>query len=400
MLEFMKEAMHFYVQRIALLGLALAAAPGAHATPRWEAEAAVVAGYDSNPLRVQDDGAGSGYLEERIAIGVQGAWGRRAAWMTRLRAAHRSHAAPARDADTTTVGVEAAAAFGMRRVDPTRWVLRCGVRGAANRLTYVDRTTGAPVQALVDPLDPASAISLADRLDHDVATAFVESRWRLGRRVRAAIEIARERIDFTRDYDAYPAVEALDQGAWLVEPHLLIEPFDGLRIDASYAWADRTYDTLTAVGPSGAAVGDAPRRYRQGAGRITVSARTSPAWDLDGGVDRSGRSDRFAGYYDARGWNAWVTGSRALPGRFRARLSWSQGALDYPNARVSAEPDAGYRESAFTRVAARVDRALPRGLAVHLEGGRQKAANADAELAYGRTWIQTGLRWQYEGGRP
>ena len=387
--------------RIFILTLALPplGAERAAAAPRWAVEAAFAAGHDSNPLRVQEDGPGAAYAETRVALAAQGDAGRRFAWTANVRGTRRDHEATAAYADTTFVGAESAAAFGILPSSPTRWVVRAGLRGASHRLTYVDRTTGGPVLTLTDPLDPDSIVSLADRLDHDVAAAFVESRWRLSRRMRASVNVSRERMDFRDDYEGYSTIGRLDQRAWLVEPRLSWEPLDGFRIDGSYLVESREYDDLSAVDETGGSIDDTRRRYRQGAGRIAVVVRTSESWDLDAGVDRSSRRDRFAGYYDSRGWNAWASGSGSLGARFRGRLTWSRGALDYPNARVSSEPESGFRENAVTRLVGRVDRPLPRGFGVSLETGRQRAVNADAEFTYGRTWVQAGVRWQHEGGR-
>lgn len=382
---------------IVFLAAALLPLSGAEAAPRWAAEAALAAGYDSNPLRVRGDGPGAPYAETRIGLGAQGG-GSRLAWMSELRGARRTHDGATRHADTTFVGLESAAAFGVLPSSPTRWVLRTGIRGASHRLTYVDRTTGAPAVTLTDALDPDSVVSLADRLDHDVAAAFVESRWRITRRVRAAVNVSRERTDFRDDYASHPSIPRLDQWAWVVEPRAIWEPIVGFRVDASYAMESRTYDALPAVDGSGATVATTQRRFRQGAGRISVAARVAESWDVDAGVDRSARRDRFAAYYDARGWNAWISGSRALGAGFRGRLTWSRGSLDYPNARVSTEPDAGYKESATTRITARIDRPFRGGLALTLDGGRQRADNADPELAYGRSFVQAGIRWHHEGG--
>jgi hypothetical protein len=357
-------------------------------------------GRDSNPLRLSGDAHAGAFTQLRLDVGLHGSPVTSWEWFLDAAGHQRLHAGELADANDTFGELRGGWAYVPRAPGLERFSIAVGGLWAAERSTYVDRTTGEVYRVTIDEQEeiPASSVAVPDRFDVDTLGGFIDARYRVSRALRLSLDAAQERAEFTRNYFTTTGLSPLDHDLMRIEPAIALELGRKVSARASLVWSDLDYARYEALDDEGELVPETTRRYRTLQYRIAVAARPTSEWRLRLAWTTADREDAYAGYYDSTTSSAVADLSRNLGQRASIQAAVTLRALDYDRAGgtdVSEEDFAGNR---LRRLAVRYERILDRSLRWFAEGGRQDVDSRDASFAYDRDWVLTGIEFRRRTG--
>jgi len=356
----------------------------------------VVTGYDSNPLRVMDDGPGGAYSALRLDGGLTrfAGSGSTVAFFLSGHAATRLDGSATADAGEDSGDAKAGLAYSPRFTGH-RLVISTGGRLSAFRGTFTDRTSGEIYEATVFPATvPATSTPIPDRLNYDSAGAFFKLRWKQGRRLTLFVETSLDRTDFVEDYQTTTNLDSLDYEAVAIRPGAKVQVGDVATLSLFVSLTDLDYDDRPALDDSGTEVPGTQRAYEYTQYGFTVAIKPSASWKLDLGLANGGRDDTYAGYYDSFSTSGFLAIGRDLGKRNRLRLYASMREVDYDHATVTGDPlDNDIRANEDMRYAARFSHTFGERLRWFFEGGQQQSDSNDPVFAYDRDWVLTGIHY-------
>jgi hypothetical protein len=355
----------------------------------------VLAGVDTNPLEIQDDGPGGAYSEVRIStsgsVPLSPRSTLRLSGTVGARVYDSSVADAGRELGLGRIGFETT--FGPIANRPV--VLGIGVLGAIDRSTFTDPATGRVYTVDAEPATvPPTAVPIPRRFDSDTSGGFVDAHFRLGRRVSAFVASTIQSVDFVEEYGDRTALESLDYRLLVVEPGVRISLHQTAALRFSVASTDVEYDEQPAIDTSGVAVPGVSRAYRATDLHLALSLVPAARFRLDVDLRGGARTDAYAGYYDLDALGASIRASHRPNWRTRLELVASSRDVAYAHAAVTTSVEGRLRGSRADRFAGRVEYDLRRSTTLYTETGVENVDNNDAELAHGRSWLAVGLRYR------
>ena len=381
-----------------LASLVLAAAAGVASAGETEASytAALLAGFDTNPLLVTGDGPNgvNGHLRfEGSVLHTLGS-GSAAALFADGRAASRFEESRTEPAEQTSGELRGGLAL-TPALGTGRLAISAGGRVAAYRGTFIDRTTGEAYRASVSPpTDPPSSIPIPDRLNFDATGGFLNLRWRQASRWSVFTFTSFDKTHFIEDYATTTDLDALDYSALTIRPGASVKLARAVALDLHVARTIVEYDHRLALDESGTEVPGATREDELTQYGATLTLVPGPGWKLDLGLTAIGREDTYAGYYDSDGAAGAVALDRELSPRSGLRVYGSMRDLEYDRATVTGDPsDPDLLGTVERRWAARFTHGFGGGLSLQVETGTQTTDSEDPVFAYDRDWVYTGIEF-------
>ena len=355
----------------------------------------VVAGFDSNPLLVSDAGPSGAFTQLRLDGGLTryvGA-GSAAAFFLDGHVARRTDESRTSDAGhdggNLRLGVALSPGFAGHRL-----VVFTGGRLAAYRGTFTDRATGRVYEAaVVPPTDPPSTMPIPDRLDFDNTGAFLNLRWKQGRRLTWSIETSWDRTDYVEDYAENTALDPLDHRSVTVRPGASFRLGDLATLAFHVALTDLDYDDRPALDEAGTKVPGTTRTYHYARHQLLLQVKPAEPWSLHVALAAGGRDDDYAGYYDSVSRSGSVAVGRYFGRKSRLQLIASLRDVEYDHATVSGDPTDEIRGSDERHFVGRFTRTIGEHLRWYVEGGTQQTDSRDPVFAYDRDWALTGIRF-------
>jgi hypothetical protein len=355
----------------------------------------VLAGYDTNPLLVSDDGPNGANGQLRLEGSVLHLFGggSTAALFADGRTAGRFEGSRTADAGEQSGDLRAGLAI-TPSVGGGRLVISVGGRLAAYRGTFTDRSTGEVYLATVSPpTEPPTTIPIPDRLDFDAAGTFLNLRWRKGSRWSVFTLASADRTSFVEDYTATTDLDSLDYRALTVRPGASVSLGRGTVLDLHVARTEIEYEDRPALDANGSVVPGTQRKDELTHYGMTLVLAPGPGWKLDVGLAAIGRSDTHAGYYDSSGASGGLGLNRELSPTSALRLFAAVRDVDYDRATVTGDPaDSDLLGSIERSYGARFTRGVGDRLSFQVEAGTQATDSQDPVFTYDRDWIYTGIR--------
>jgi len=355
----------------------------------------VVAGFDSNPLLVSDDGPSGGFTQLRLDGGLTryvGA-GSAAAFFLDGHATRRIDESRTSDAGHDGANLRLGAALSPGFAGH-RLAVSTGGRLAAYRGTFTDRATGRVYEAAVaPPTDPPSTRPIPGRLDFDSAGAFLNLRWKQGRRVTWSVATAWDRTKYVDDYAGSTDLDPLDHRSVTIRPGTSFRFGDLATLAFHVALTDLDYDDRPALDEAGAKVPGTTRTYHYARYQLHLQVKPAEPWSLHVGLAAGGRDDDYAGYYDSVSRSGSVALGRYFGRKSRLQLTASLRDVEYDHATVSGDPTDEIRGSDERYFAGRFTRTIGEHLRWYVEGGAQQTDSRDPVFAYDRDWVLTGIRF-------
>ena len=376
--------------------LALAGSPFEAARAEAGYAVELVAGYDSNPLRVADDGPDGMGGELRLSGALTHVFTPRVSAFASGGASALVHDQGTEDANESLVEARAGAAFAPGGTGRSRFGLVCGGSYTSERSTFVDPETGeAYLAAAVPATDPPSTIAVPDRLNFRATGGFTKLRWRQSDTLSLSLEFLLDHVDYLEAYAVETDLDELDYRALTVEPGVRWQVSPRLELAYALAWTDLAYDARPALDASGVEVPGTTRAYRYLRQRLALRLEPARGLHLQTGLAHADRDDTHAGYYD----NARMTLFAAVEWnpatRSSLRVFAQASEVDYDRATVVTELGRGeVRASETLRLVARFERSWTRRLRWFVEGGGEREEDADAVFTHDRRWSLAGLRLQ------
>lgn len=356
--------------------------------------AGAVVGYDTNPLKVVDQGDGDGelytdlFVDAGFDLPVGGPWG----WFGDVEARTRLHGSATSDADETEAGIRTGLAWRPAR----RMLLRAGARVAAQRSTFTDRADGEVYRVEgTPPSDPPTLVEIPDRFSFDSRGVFARLRVKASKRVRLTLDVDRNDNEYVTDYEPTTGLDRLDNATLAIAPGVSVRVGPTVAFRVTTSWIELDYDALPALDSAGDEIPGETREYRYLAHRLVMAVEPLPGWDLRMGLGNTDRSDESAGYYDYGAVSAYASLWKRLGERSRVGVHVSGRNLDYDSATVFGDPDTELRASDVRRYSARFERRFGDALRCFAEGGSQSTDNADPLFVYDRRWIAAGVEYRH-----
>jgi len=347
-------------------------------------------GFDSNPQELPAGGPGGAFWEVDVHSRLGVTLGDRAGFFLGGSAAGRRHESDVDLADDQSAEIESGFAFTPYRRGGRHLSLRAGGRLGMYRATFVDPATGGE---FLWGSDPATAVPLGARFDHNVAAGFLDLRFRSGRRVLWLLDGHVERRAFVNDYDA-TSLEPLDDRTVIVRPGARLLLSESVVLEVAAPLILRDYASLSALDAAGDAVLGVPREYRTTGLDLSVQVEPSKRWDLAFGLSGYDRADQHAGYYDSSGLVAFASVA-CFPGARNAfRLFASHSELDYTAARVDGAVNGVLRGGTVVRGRAQYERELAPRFSLVIEAGALRSDNTDPLYKYDQRWARSGIRFR------
>ena len=355
----------------------------------------LLAGVDTNPLEIQDDGPNGAFSEIRIGAGTSVPLSQRVGFRLGGTVAARAY-----DSSTSNAGTETGyARLGfdcvVGPIDRRPVVVGVGLFGAVDRSTFTDRATGRVYTVEAEPASvPATLVAVPGRFDSNTAGAFLDLNFRLAPRVNAFVSSTLESADFVDEYGERTTLESLDYRAWTVEPgmRLSLNRISALRV--SVAASGLSYDEQSALEPDGAPATGVDRAYRGADVRLTLSLAPWSRWAFDVGMRVGPRTDTYAGYYDLDALGTSLAATYRPSWRTRVEIVASSRSVEYDHAPVTSSTDGELRGSRVDRLAGRLDFDLYRPTTLFAESGVERVENNDVLFAHDRSWLALGLRYR------
>jgi hypothetical protein len=380
---------------VAVLALAGALSPAVAGETESTFGVGVVAGFDSNPLLVSDDGPSGAFAQLRLDGGVTryvGA-GSAAAFFLDGHVATRADEGRTSDAGhdggDLRLGVALSPGFAGHRL-----VVSTGGRLAAYRGTFTDRATGRVYEAAVaPPTDPPSTMPIPDRLDFDSSGAFLNLRWKQGPRLTWSLETSWDHTDYVEDYEHDTDLDPLDYRSLTVRPGASLRLGDLASLALRVALTDLDYDDRPALDEAGTEVPGTTRTYHYAQYQLLLQVKPAEPWSLHVALGAGGRDDEYAGYYDSVSRSGSIALGRHFGRKSQLRLVASLRDVEYDHATVSGDPADDIRGSDEQRFAGRFTRTIGEHLRWFVEGGTRQTDGRDPVFAYDRDWVITGFRY-------
>jgi hypothetical protein len=355
----------------------------------------LLAGIDTNPLEVEDDGPNGAYAEMRIGAGATVPLGQRVGLRLGGTIAARAYDTSTADAGTETgygrVGFDCV----IGRIDRRTVVLGVGLLGAVDRSTFTDRATGRVYTVEAEPATlPPTLVAVPGRFDANTTGAFLDVDARLSHRVHAFLSSTLESTDFVEEYDARTALDSLDYRAWTVEPGLRLAVSRIAALRVSLAASALAYESQPALERNGAPAPGVDRAYRGADLRLALSVSPWARWAFDLGLRGGPRTDTYAGYYDLAALGTSLGATYRPSWRTRFEIVASSRAVEYDHAPVTTSTDGELRGSRVDRLTGRLDYDLYRPTTLFAESGVERASNNDALYTHDRSWLALGLRYR------
>ncbi|HKQ62007.1 MAG TPA: hypothetical protein VJS92_12010 [Candidatus Polarisedimenticolaceae bacterium] len=380
-------------RRFALFALVLGALPAAAATDlEGELGVGLGLGYDSNPLRIMDDGSGGAFSELRFDGRLDLRTSRALKLFGTLEGQARAHGSDVSNADARDGELRLGAELAPNPQGHRPLVLAIGGSLGANRATFTDRSTGAPYAVAVG--DGTTTAEIPERFDADTAGAFLDVRWRVQRRTRLWLKTALERTDFVNDYREFPELGSLDYRGLSLEPGVLVQVNRLAAVGLSALVTDLDYVEQTALDADGAPVAGTRRQYRSLDWALSLRIVPQRGMNLRVGLRDGDREDTFAGFYDYSARGAYCSFDWAPGPKGKLALLASLRRVDYSHATVPGTTSGETLGSDTRRLVGRYDWQAPSGLGFYAEAGLQRSDNQDPLFTYGRNWMLTGIQYR------
>jgi hypothetical protein len=271
-----------------------------------------------------------------------------------------------------------------------------GGRYGARRSTYRDRATGDIYEIEIDPpTNPPTYVPIPDRLDADVASGFLDLRWRPASRVQLSFDLLLERAEYAEEYGGSTTILPLDYRARTFEPGVQIRVHERVSLGLAVVWTELRYDEQLALDEQGQAVAGTQRRYDYTDYRLTLRVAPGRHWRVRAGLRGGGRDDLFAGYYDFDARTSFVSVDHRPAEKHRLQLYGSFRNMDYANAAVvPGDPSSELRGSDVRLYLGRWDWKFKPHVRFFTEGGVQRTDSQDPVFAYDRDWLLTGIQYR------
>jgi hypothetical protein len=380
---------------LAVLALFALATPSTAGNTEATYGVGVIAGFDSNPLLVADDGPSGAFTQLSLNGGVTRYMGEQSstAVFGAARLATRTDESPTSRAGYDSGSARAGVAFSPRFTGH-RLVVSTGGRLSGYRGTFVDRATGRVYEAAVaPPTDPPATVPIADRLDFDSTGTFLNLRWKQGPKLTWSVETSWDRTDYIEDYAEKTDLDSLDSRAFTVRPGATFRVGGRTAVSFHVALSDLDYDDRPALDRIGNEVPDTRRAYRYTRYQLAVRVEPADAWHLNVGVDAGGREDTYAGYYDSETRSGYFALNRDLGRSSSLRLLAAMRDVQYDHATVTGDPADEIRSSDERRFVGRYVHSLAERLRWFVEGGVERTDSRDPVFAYDRDWVLTGIQF-------
>lgn len=344
-------------------------------------------GFDTNPMRVADDGPNGAFATVGLYGKLSQRVGRAASWFADARIDHRAF-----DADTDLADRHASRVRAGWSVRPRarRISFATGASYELDRLTYIDRET-ATRYTVAD--GAGQTVDVGDRYDRDVYGLFLNMQYRIGPRLRAVVRSTFGQSRFREDYVATAGLDPLDSSSIAIRPELRFAAHD--RLDLAFG-IDRTtvdYDDRPALDANGDPVSGVARRYEYTQFVVRMKYEPASRWNLRAGMRLRERADTYAGYYDYAGALGYVAIDRELGERGAMTLSGSHGRTEYDTATVSGTGVDEPRGGDVTRWAARYRHDASDAIQLFAEAGSRSTDDNDPVYAHSRAWVSVGLEF-------
>jgi hypothetical protein len=380
--------------RCALAALSLLLAADAHSGKTATGYgAALMGGYDSNPVLVTDDGPGGSFTQTHLGGWLRRDFGRDVALFVSGDIGGRLHDGGAANADY--LAGDARAGVTWSPIPDGRLALTAGGFHSRYRSTFVDRLTGETYEVVASPpTDPPTNVAVPDRLDHDANGAFLEARWRHNRRLGLFVEAALDRVGYAESYTELTGLDGLDYRSLVLEPGLALQVSEAITLGMSVAFTDLDYEDRPALDATGNEVAATQREYRFAQYRLALRVLPAERWSLNFGAAHIGRDDTHAGYYDSATRSLHAAADRTIGDRGRVSVYGQLLRADYDAATVTGDSLDLLRGNDLRRLIARFEQGAGRHFEWFFEGGTEDADSRDPIYAYERDWFLSGVRFR------
>jgi hypothetical protein len=354
------------------------------------------AGYDTNPLKVMNDGPNGLFTQLELDAGVSFRLARPLQLSLDAEGRTRNYESDLSYGDHDAGQAGLSLAITPYAANAKLVAISLGGRYGARRSTYRDRATGDIYDVEIDPPTvPPTHVPIPDRLDADVASGFLDLRWRPASRVQLSFDLLLERAEYAEDYGGSTTLLPLDYRARTFEPGLQIRVHERASLGLAVVWTELRYDEQLALDGQGQAVAGTQRRYDYTDYRLTAQVAPGRQWRLRVGLRGGGRDDLYAGYYDFDARTSFVSVDHRPADNHRLQLYTSYRNLDYANAAVvPGDPASEMRGNDVRLYLGRWDWKFKRHVRFFTEGGVQRTDSQDPVFAYDRDWLLTGIQYR------
>lgn len=364
-----------------------------------EVEVEAGAGYDDNPLRVQEgvDAPDGGYTRLHLIADYE-VEGARLDWSPRFHG----------DADLFGSSLDRADTWEALFDLPLEWVVRQrGVRKLVlgispfyeeSRRTFTRRASGEEF------FDAGNQVSLGDRFDSRSYGATLDVRYQWRARTHVDLEVEARRRNYEEDFEGFALIDSLDYDSLIVRPWASYAFTRGLSAGVEGKYRRKDYDekipffsdgseALVLVGTEIVPVEPQEHRYygygtwlRYEKGRHRLKAR----------YRRTRREDRFEGYLDRTDGSWSLQWDVAASKRLELAFDLDYERVRYPHARVFFDPANSLRldSERFASVEARV--LLAPGWRLILNASRDEADSRTSIFNYDRSRLAASIQYRFE----
>jgi hypothetical protein len=135
-------------------------------------------------------------------------------------------------------------------------------------------------------------------------------------------------------------------------------------------------------------------RYDYLAIGLTARQRITPNMWFGFNLERTDRTDRYAGYYDYTRDEFGFDFSWTPTRRIKLELATNYRHYDYPHAFAYNNPAAGIRSLETLRGNLNAEYRITPRLSVNVEAEYRETSSSDLRIVYDRTWFSLGLTWR------
>ncbi len=352
----------------------------------------LLAGYESNPLRVSENEQGGAFSELRLDAGLNLGFTSRSGIFVELGGLQRVYESENSDADYGVANVKTGLNLILSRRGGNDLAVSLGVRLGTGRSTFIDPRTGLAYE--IPQGNSGNVADLADRFNVDSLGTFLDIQWSVNRRVKLFLDALLERNDFVEDYEFESEVNSLDNRRLVLRPGIRITPIRYFRITLSAARSEIDYDQWLARDQDGSEAPGAKTSYQYTSYRLELDLAPAANWDARLGIVDTDRQDQYRGYYDFAGVTTFAWLQHKIGPRTRWTLYSSLGKLDYRNATVTNDPASEIRSSDFFKARGLFERDVSDHLTLFFEAGTLSTDNTDSDYSYDRDWTLVGLKFR------
>jgi hypothetical protein len=361
---------------------------------RFDYGVSAALGFETNPLRVSDDGANGAFTQLALDGSATRIFGPTVALFANGNLQGRFHESAVSDADLGFGGLRAGVGYAPRRFGGGRLALAAGGILSASRSTFIDRQSGSIYEVEGrSGSSPPPLVPIPGRFDANDYGAFLNTRWTQSRTVQWFLDLGWRRSHYINDYSATTELAPLDHRLLSVEPGVNLQLGPILNLGLSVALTDLDYDARPALDEAGNEVAGTKRNYRHATFRSTFSIAPGPRWNLRLGLRVGDRQDLYAGYYDYESRSVFTSVDRELGSRSLLRLVAAWNDLQYDNATVPDATDL-FRGTEARTLHLRYEYRIGKQLLWFADVGDRSTDSDDFVFAYDQNWVLSGIQFR------